>query len=43
VPRPVPAAPAGPWNDVIAIVGGLVLYGLMLQIGHAVLIGVPLR
>lgn len=41
-PRPVPSAPAGPWNDAIAVVGGLVLYGLMVSWGHAWLIGVPL-
>jgi len=42
VARPVPAAPAGRYNDIIAVVGGLVLYGLMLHGGHAWLIGMPL-
>ena len=41
-PRAAPAAPTGPWNDVIAVVGGLLLYSLMLQWGHAWLIGMPL-
>lgn len=41
-PRPVPGAPPGRWNDVIAVVGGLVLYGIMLNGGHAWLIGMPL-
>jgi uncharacterized membrane protein len=41
-PRQGPAAPAGPWNDVIVVVGGLALYMLMLQWGHAWLIGMPL-
>jgi len=30
------------WNDIIAIVGGLILYGLMLHGGHAWLVGMPL-
>jgi hypothetical protein len=38
----VPAAPAGRWNDLIAVMGGLALYVAMLQGGHAWLIGVPL-
>jgi len=42
LPRENPAAPAGPWNDVIVVVGGLLLYMLMLQWGHAWLIGMPL-
>jgi len=41
-PRPVPSAPESPWNDAIAVVGGLVLYGIILNGGHAWLIGVPL-
>lgn len=41
-PRPNPAAKPGPWNDVIVVVGGLMLYMLMLQWGHAWLIGMPL-
>lgn len=36
------AMPPGPWNDVIAVVGGLMIYALMLQWGHAWLIGMPL-
>ena len=40
--RPIGTAPPGQWNDVIAVVGGLVLYGLMLNFGHAWLIGMPL-
>ena len=42
VPRAVPAAPPGRYNDVIAIVGGLILYGIMLHGGHGWLIGMPL-
>jgi uncharacterized membrane protein len=42
-PSSTPAAPSGRWNDVIAIVGGLILYGFMLNWGHAWLIGTPLR
>jgi uncharacterized membrane protein len=42
LPRPVPTAPPGRWNDVIAIVGGLILYGFMLHGGHRLLIGMPL-
>lgn len=40
--RRIASAPPGPWNDVIAVVGGLVLYGLMLNGGPAWLIGMPL-
>lgn len=40
--RRIASAPPGQWNDVIAVVGGLVLYGLMLNGGHALLIGMPL-
>ena len=42
VPRPVPGAPPGRWNDLVAVVGGLVLYVFMLRAGHAWLIGMPL-
>jgi uncharacterized membrane protein len=38
--RAVPAAPAGPMNDVIAVVGGLAIYALFLFWAHAWLIGV---
>ena len=38
--RPTPGAPPRPANDVIAIVGGLVLYVLFLWRWHAWLIGV---
>lgn len=40
--RPAPALPAGPWNDWIALVGGIAIYGVMLNGGHAWLIGKPL-
>jgi hypothetical protein len=40
--RPVPAAPVAPWNDVIAVVGGLGLYAATLLWLHRVLIGMPL-
>ena len=38
--RAVPGAPAGPMNDVIAVVGGLAVYALFLFWAHAWLIGV---
>ncbi len=41
-PRPVPAVPAGRGNDWIALIGGLVLYALMLNGGHRWLTGMPL-
>ncbi len=40
VPRSVPGAPPSALNDVIALVGGLVLYAVFLVWGHAWLIGV---
>jgi len=40
-PRPVPALPATPWNDAIAIVGGLALYFAFIAGVHLALIGVP--
>ena len=40
--RAAPAAPAGRWNDLIAIVAGVGLYAFMLNGGHAWLIGMPL-
>jgi len=42
VTRPVAGAPASPWNDAIAVVGGLLLYVVMVFWLHRVLIGVPL-
>jgi uncharacterized membrane protein len=42
VARPVKAAPASPWNDAIAVIGGLVVYVVMLFWLHRVLVGVPL-
>ena len=41
-PRPLRLAPAGRYNDLIAVVVGIALYVVMLQGGHAWLIGVPL-
>ena len=42
--RPLPGAPAGPLNDVIAIVAGLVLYGVFVAWAHQWLFGVsPMR
>lgn len=38
---PVPPAPAGWMGDVLAIVGGLVLYGLLAFLFHPYVIGVP--
>lgn len=41
-PRPVPAAPAGRFNDWIALIGGFVLYAVILNGGHRWLTGMPL-
>ena len=40
--RPLPGAPAGRFNDLIAIVLGLALYGFFVKGGHGWLIGVNL-
>jgi uncharacterized membrane protein len=40
--RSVPALPSGQWNDLIVVIGGLMIYSLMIQFGHRLLIGVPL-
>lgn len=40
VQRPIPGAPPSAANDLIAIVGGLALYGLFMWRAHAWLIGV---
>jgi len=40
--RPIPGAPISRFNDVLALVGGLVLYFLFLFRLHALLVGVPL-
>lgn len=42
VARPLPTAPAAPWNDVIAVVAGLALYAATLLWLHRVLAGMPL-
>ncbi len=39
-PRAIPGAPPGPANDAIALIGGLLLYGLFIWRLHAWLIGV---
>jgi uncharacterized membrane protein len=39
-PRPLPGAPSGPWNDAIALAGGLLLYVAFVAWGHRWLIGV---
>jgi uncharacterized membrane protein len=39
-PQTLPTAPAGPLNDLIAIVGGLVLYVIFIGWAHRWLIGV---
>ena len=41
--RPVPGAPPGPFNDAIAVVVGLALYGAMIGFAHLWLIGVSPR
>jgi uncharacterized membrane protein len=40
--RPVSGLPPSPWNDAIAIVGGLAVYAFTLCCLHRLLIGVPL-
>ena len=42
VVREIPAAPPGRFNDAIAVIGGLALYGLFVVWAHGKLIGVPL-
>ena len=42
-PRPLTSAPPAPWNDAIALIGGLALYVVMLLWLHRILIGVALR
>ncbi len=37
----VPGAPPGKWNDLIAILGGLVIYGVFIAFLHRWLMGVP--
>lgn len=41
VPRPIAAAPEGRYNDLIAVLGGLSLYGVTAVWLHLWLIGVP--
>jgi len=40
-PREIPALPAGRYNDIIAVVGGLALYAAFVLWLHRALIGVP--
>ena len=40
-PRPYPAAPPSDANDIIAIVAGLAVYGIMVVWAHNALFGVP--
>ena len=40
VPRAIRTIPAGRWNDWIAVLGGLALYGLFVTVLHVRLIGV---
>jgi uncharacterized membrane protein len=40
--RPIKTAPPSPWNDAIAVVGGLAVYILTLLWLHRMLIGVPI-
>lgn len=40
--KPIPRLPAKRWNDVIAIVGGLAIYGLFAAGGHQWLTGIAL-
>lgn len=41
-PRPIPALPASPVNDIVAIVLGLALYAVFIHGLHAYLFGVPI-
>lgn len=41
-PRPVPGLPATRANDIIVVIGGLVLYALFLEWLHAWLVGMPI-
>jgi uncharacterized membrane protein len=41
VAAPVPGAPPGKWNDLIAILGGLAIYGAFIAFLHRWLMGVP--
>lgn len=40
--RTTPSASSGQWNDLIVVIGGLMIYSLMIQFGHRLLIGIPL-
>jgi uncharacterized membrane protein len=40
--RTIAAAKPGQWNDLIVVIGGLMLYSMMVQFGHRLLIGMPL-
>jgi uncharacterized membrane protein len=42
VARPVSTAPMSPWNDLIAVIGGLALYAVTVLWLHRVVTGVPL-
>jgi uncharacterized membrane protein len=42
VARPIAGAPPSPWNDVIAVVGGLAVYAAMVFGLHRMVIGVPI-
>jgi len=42
VVRKTPGAPPGRFNDAIAVIGGLALYGLFVVWAHGKLIGIPL-
>lgn len=40
--RTTASAKPGQWNDLIVVIGGLMIYSLMIQFGHRLLIGIPL-
>jgi uncharacterized membrane protein len=40
--KPIAGAPPSRWNDVIAVVAGVVVYALMVHWLHRLLIGVPI-
>jgi uncharacterized membrane protein len=40
--RTTVSAKPGQWNDLIVVIGGLMIYSLMIQFGHRLLIGIPL-
>ncbi len=42
-PKEIPRLPSGRWNDVVSIIGGLAVYGLVVAAAHRWLTGIPLN